>query len=218
MDVAVRRHSKAGICAATTAAIVVGPLLSTAPATTHLPAPSSVSTAAVQLTAAYNPLQPWRDVFETAGASAQKLGQEFSAAPAVLLQQILANQVTHLRTVLQNPGSIGTVLGQVVKNVQSVVQAATYLNTNYNEGQAYGSLDGWHYMTIQMIPQLLPTANDPRATKVITEVLNVLASPLSGVLIGLAGPAISPAVALVNSLTAAGAALSGETPWPRSST
>ena len=142
MNVAVRRHTKAGICAVATAAVVASPLLQSAPVVAHLPALPSVSSAAVQLTAAYNPLQPWRDVFETAGASAQKLGQEFSAAPAVLLQQILANQVTHLRTVLQNPGSIGTVLGQVVKNVQSVVQAATYLNTNYNEGQAYGSLDG----------------------------------------------------------------------------
>ncbi|BBX84627.1 outer membrane porin GjpA [Mycolicibacterium aubagnense] len=208
MNVAVRRHTKAGICAATTAAIVVSPLLSSVPAAAHLPALPSVSTAAVQLTAAYNPLQAWKDVFDTAGANAQKLGAEFSAAPAVLLQQILANQVTHLRTILQNPGSIGTVLGQVVKNVQSVVQAATLLNTDYNTGQAFGSLDGWHYMALNIMPKLLPTENDPRATQVITQVLNVLASPLSGVLIGLAGPAISPVVALVNSLTAAGAALS----------
>ena len=208
MDSAVRRHTKAGVCAATTAAIVVGPLLVSAPAATHLPALPSVSTAAVHLTAAYNPLQPWQDVFATAGAGAQRLGAEFSAAPAVLLQQILANQVTHLRAVLQNPGSIGTVLGQVVKNVQSVVQAATLLNTDYNTGQAFGSLDGWHYMALNIMPKLLPTENDPRATQVITQVLNVLASPLSGVLIGPAGPALSPAVALVNSLTAAGAALS----------
>ncbi|MUL66420.1 hypothetical protein BOO86_18245 [Mycobacterium sp. CBMA 234] len=208
MDVAVRRHTKAGICAVTTAAIVVSPLLPSVPAVAHLPALPSISTAAVQLTAAFNPLQPWKDVFETAGASAQRLGVEFSAAPAVLLQQILANQVTHLRAVLQNPGSIGTVLGQVVKNVQSVVQAATLLNTDYNTGQVFGSLDGWHYMALNIMPKLLPTENDPRATQVITQVLNVLASPLSGVLIGLAGPAISPVVALVNSLTAAGAALS----------
>ncbi len=208
MNVAVGRHTRAGICAAATAAVVAAPLLQSAPVAAHLPALPSVSTAAVQLTAAYNPLQAWQDVFEAAGANVQKLGAEFSAAPAVLLQQILANQVTHLRTILQNPGSIGTVLGQVVNNVQAVVQAATLLNTDYNTGQAFGSLDGWHYMALNITPKLLPTENDPRATQVITQVLNVLASPLSGVLIGLAGPAISPVVALVNSLTAAGAALS----------
>ncbi|MDR3659837.1 MAG: outer membrane porin GjpA [Mycobacterium sp.] len=205
MHVAVRLHTKAGICAASAAAVALSPLLPSVPAAPHLPA---ISTAAVRLTADFNPLQPWMDVFNTASVNAQKIGSSFAAAPAVLLQQILANQVSHLGAILQNPGSIGTVLGQVVKNVQSVVQAATLLNTNYNTDQAFGSLDGWHYMALQMTPKLLPTANDPQATQVITQVLNVLASPLSGVLIGLAGPAISPVVALVNTLTAAGAALS----------
>ena len=208
MDVAVRRHTKAGICAVTAAAIVAGPLLPSMPAVSHLPALPAVSSAAVKLTADFNPLQPWLDVFNTASANTQKIGAAVGSAPAVLLQQILANQVNNVRAVLENPGSIGTVLERVVQNVQSAVQAATLINTDYNTGQAFGSVDGWHYMALQITPMLLPTANDPQASAVVSQVLNVLASPLSGVLIGLAGPAISPAVALVNSLTAAGAALS----------
>lgn len=197
MEIAVRSPLKAGVIAVSASAIALSPFAPT-PTAMHLPSPSAVSTAAVRLAAAYNPLQPWIDAFQLAGADMQALGQTFSQAPAVLLQQILANQVTHIGEVLKNPGSIGTVLGQVVKNVQSVVQAATLLNTDYNGSQIYGSADGWHNIIVQEIPKLLPTANNPQATEVISQVLNVLASPLSGVLIGLAGPVLSPGVALIN--------------------
>jgi hypothetical protein len=201
VEIAVRSHMRAGVIALSASAIVLSPLAPSTPAV-HLPSPSEVSSAAVRLAAAYNPLQPWIDVFQTAGADVQQLGQAFFQAPAVLLQQILANQVTHIGEVLKNPGSIGTVLGQVAKNVGAVVQAATLLNTDYNGPQIYGSADGWHNILVQEIPKLLPTVGNAQATKLITNVLNVLASPLSGVAIGLAGPLLSPVVALVNSATA----------------
>uniref|UniRef100_UPI000AC4D0E9 outer membrane porin GjpA n=1 Tax=Mycolicibacterium mucogenicum TaxID=56689 RepID=UPI000AC4D0E9 len=209
MDSAVRRHTKAGICAATTAAIVAGPLLTSAPASVKLPALPSVSTAAVQLTAAYNPLQPWQDAFKTAAANAGRIGEAFSEAPAVLLQQFLANQIDHVGAILQNPGNIGTVLGEIGHNVQSAITAATLLGTDPgNNSQSVESNDGFHFILLQVIPKLLPTASNAMANRVVQEVFNFLASPLSGVLIGLAGPAISPAVALANSLTSIGASLS----------
>ncbi|MFL0175676.1 outer membrane porin GjpA [Mycobacterium sp. SMC-13] len=209
MDSAVRRHTKAGICAATTAAIVAGPLLTSAPASVKLPALPSVSTAAVQLTAAYNPLQPWQDAFKTAAANAGRIGEAFSEAPAVLLQQFLANQIDHVGAILQNPGNIGTVLGEIGHNVQSAITAATLLGTDPgNNSQSVDSNDGFHFILLQVIPKLLPTASNAMANRVVQEVFNFLASPLSGVLIGLAGPAISPAVALANSLTSIGASLS----------
>ncbi|MCX8563204.1 outer membrane porin GjpA [Mycolicibacterium mucogenicum] len=209
MDSAVRRHTKAGICAATTAAVVVSPLLASAPASVKLPALPSVSTAAVQLTAAYNPLQPWQDAFKTAAANAGRIGDAVSEAPAVLLQQFLANQINHVGAVLQNPGNIGAVLGEIGHNVQSAITAATLLGTDPgNNSQSVDSNDGFHFILLQVIPKLLPTASNAMANRVVQEVFNFLASPLSGVLIGLAGPAISPAVALANSLTSIGASLS----------
>ncbi|MBN9635574.1 MAG: outer membrane porin GjpA, partial [Actinobacteria bacterium] len=130
MHVAVRRHTKAGICAAATAAVVAAPLLQSAPVAAHLPALPSVSSAAVQLTAAYNPLQPWIDAFNTASQNAQQIGAAVSAAPAVLLQQFLANQISHVGAILQNPGNIGEVLGQIGHNVQSAITAATLLGVD----------------------------------------------------------------------------------------
>ncbi|MUM32635.1 outer membrane porin GjpA [Mycolicibacterium sp. CBMA 361] len=201
MNVAVRRHTKAGICAATTAAIVVSPLLSSAPAITHLPALPAISTANVQLTAAFNPLQPWLDAFNTASANAQQIGAAVSAAPAVLLQQFLANQISHVGAILHNPGSIGSVLQDVGQNVKSAITAATLLGTVPSDWTIAGSNDAWHGLVAGMLPSMLPTAGNPQASAIITQVINVLASPLSGVLIGLVGPGISPVVALVNSLT-----------------
>ncbi|NED67146.1 hypothetical protein G3I15_40080, partial [Streptomyces sp. SID10244] len=47
---------------------------------------------------------------------------------------------------------------------------------------------------------------------VISAVMNVLASPLSGVLIGLAGPVVSPAVAVLNSAISIAAAVQAGDP------
>lgn len=207
MDVAVRRHSKAGVCAATTAALVVSPMLSSVPAAPHLSSLPEVRSVALQLTAAYNPLQPWLDTFGAASTNLQRIGTSFSQAPAVLLQQFLANQINHVGAILKNPGNIGSVVGDVVHHVQSVFKEATLLGTVPSDWTIAGSNDVWHGLVAQMLPNMLPTAGNPQASAFITQVVNVLASPLSGVLMGLVGPAISPVVALVNSITSIGNAL-----------
>ena len=56
---------------------------------------------------------------------------------------------------------------------------------------------------------MLPAGVDPAT---VTQVLDVLASPASGLLIGAVGPVISPGVALLNSALAVGAALQASDP------
>jgi hypothetical protein len=163
----------------------------------------------VHLSAEYNPWQPWIDAFQTADASAKQIGATFAEAPAVLLQQFLANQFEYLREVLQNPQSIGTVLTQVANNIQSAFVSSTLLgfdqSTQYLLPQA--SLDGWHDILRQSIPKILVEGTPPGMKDVVQQLLNVLSSPLSGVAMGLAGPFISPVVALLNSIHEVGAAL-----------
>jgi hypothetical protein len=196
------RRLTLGVSLATAGVIAVSPLAVSIPVVSS-PAASTISSAAVRLAADYNPLQPWIDAFQTAGASAKQIGDSFGNAPAVLLQQFLANQAEHLGEVLKNPGSIGTVLGQVGHNIQAAMLASTLLGYNQDEDGfilSQQALDGWHEILRQSIPKILVEGTPPQAKDLIQQVLNVLSSPLSGVAIGLAGPLISPVVALVNSL------------------
>lgn len=203
MQVTAHSRLTIGVGLAAASVIAVSPL--SAPTNLgHLPALSSTSDAAVALAAAYNPLQPWVDAFQTAATDAKTLATDYFKTPAVLLQQILANQVTHISEVLKNPGSIGTVLGQVVKNVQAVVRAATLLGVDAGDHPeaAQQSLDGWHDIMLQSIPKLMWSNTPTAVVGVVKEVLNVLSSPISGIAMGLIGPVASPVVALVNSATA----------------
>lgn len=208
MELAVRSFAQAGVIALSASAIALTPLAPSVSANHLSPLSSTaVSNVAVQLTGAFNPLQPWIDGFQTAGANAKVLGQTFFEAPAVLLQQFLANQVSHVGTILRDPGSIGAVLKDVGHNVQSAIREATLLGTAPDDWTMADSNDVWHGLVAQMLPNMLPTAGNPQASAFITQVVNVLASPLSGILMGLVGPAVSPVVALVNSITAIGNSL-----------
>ncbi|QZT63131.1 outer membrane porin GjpA [Mycolicibacterium austroafricanum] len=190
-----------GVSLATASVIAVSPLLVSAPVAS-LPAAPAISSAAVHLAAGYNPVQPWIDAFQTAWADTEKIGDTYFAAPSVLLQQFLANQAEHLGEVLKNPASIGTVLGQVVHNVESAFLAGTLLGYDTDEDGLLSqqSLDGWHEILRQSIPKILPEGTPPLMKEVVQQVLNVLSSPLSGVAMGFAGPFISPVVALMNSV------------------
>jgi hypothetical protein len=174
---------------------------------TLLPTSPALSSAAVDLAAEYNPVQPWIEAVQTAWAGAEHLGDSYFETPAVLLQQFLANQVEHLGQVLQNPGSIGAVLGQVLHNVQSAFVSSTLLGLPPNSLLPQASLDGWHDILRQSIPKILVEGTPPVAKEIVQQLLNVLSSPLSGVAMGFAGPFISPVVALLSSIHEAGTAL-----------
>lgn len=199
MQVAVRRRrSTLGVSLAAAGVVAISPLTVSTP----VASPPAIASAAVSLAAEYNPLQPWIDAFRTASAGAERIGEVFTEAPAVLLQQFLANQAGYLDELLQDPGSIGAVFDQIATNIDAAFLASTLIGFDHNsDGMlAAQSLDGWHEILRQSIPKLLPAGTPAQTTELVAEVLNVLSSPLSGVAMGFAGPFISPAVALVNSL------------------
>ncbi|MDH6244963.1 outer membrane porin GjpA [Mycobacterium sp. OTB74] len=198
MQIAVRPRLTAGVCMAGAGMIAFTALAPALP-DVHMKALPAVSSAAVRLTADSNPFQAWTDTYNTAVAGATAIANASTGTPFPLLQQIIANQVTYLGEIVQNPSNFSTVLNQISTNVQAAVAASTLINASDDTVSSVTSntLDSLHYALLTVIPYLLPAGS---TTDTVTQVLNFLSSPLSGVLIGLAGPVLSPAVALANSV------------------
>ncbi|OLT91397.1 hypothetical protein [Mycobacterium syngnathidarum] len=91
MQLVSRSYLAAGVALAGAGAIAVSPLAPPAP-DLHLPA-IDASSAAVNLTAAANPLQLWADVIGTAFENVGGLGEQVLADPAPILRQVIANQL-----------------------------------------------------------------------------------------------------------------------------
>lgn len=156
-------------------------------------------------------LGPWEDVFNTASANATQLTNNYFLAPEVGLQQFIANQTDFYQQILSDPSSIPDVMNQVQENLKAVSDAyaligadadtvtTTILHT-LNGGFALdptsGIVEAGHSALFQLLPAILP----PDQAETLTPIIDFLASPLSGVIIGSLGPAISPLVALSNSI------------------
>jgi hypothetical protein len=155
--------------------------------------------------AAFDPITPFVDAFNTASANATTLADTYFIAPLPVLQQAIVNQFGFLGDVINNPASIGDVFGDIGTNLQNVLAASVLL----------GASDT---LTAQVLPTTLDSLHTalvgllPSSTGLLQDILTLSQSPLSGILIGLAGPLISPAVALVNSITEAVGALTGGDP------
>lgn len=210
MHVAARPHVIAGIALAGAAAIAVSPIGPPIP-DIHLPNEHEVQAAAVRLTAGWDPLAPWQTAFNTASANAKTLADNFLLAPGVGLQQAIVNEVGFLKEVINDPSTLGTVLQQIETNAQTVASGLTGVGATAatNKAAQAHSVDGLHGALLSLLPTMLPAGVDPAT---VTDVLDVLASPASGLLMGAVGPVISPGVALLNSALAVGAALQASDP------
>ncbi|MDX1889742.1 outer membrane porin GjpA [Mycolicibacterium sp. 050158] len=198
----VRQWVGAGAALATAGAIVAAPGINPVlPTLEH-----RVETAAVRLSAGWDPLAAWRDAFETASGNASTLTNNFLLAPGVGLQQAIVNQVGYLRELLNDPSSIGDVLGKIANDVSTVGSGVTGVNASdaiFNAAIAH-TVDGIHGVMLGLLPQFLSPNVD---AGLVTSLLKVAASPLSGVLMGAVGPVVSPVVAFLNSVTAIVSAL-----------
>jgi hypothetical protein len=148
-----------------------------------------------------DPITAWQDVFNTALANAQTVFGASSEASTELFKAIAADP-SALFTNAQELFDAATFLGGDQKTFLDPLSAHT-LDGNGIHGLLYDALTG------QFPPSLFPTPAEP-----IPEIVNFLSSPLSGVLIGELGPAVSPWVALFNSIEAVVNALSGPSPDP----
>lgn len=177
-------------------ALVGAGAIAATPVAAPLPGLPAAHSAAVALTADFDPFAAWQDVFDTAKANVTVLSDSISAAPFVAGQQLIAD--------LMNGVSIDP---QAV--IDAIVQPS--MQTDLPMSPLLLSNDALQALITLVMPQYMPD-DFPLSTDELTPVLSFLASPLSGVLIGALGPSISPLVALSNSVDEISTALSGDNP------
>jgi hypothetical protein len=164
----------------------------------HLP---NVNSAAVQLTASDADIDSFLTSFGTefndASANSTQLFDNFALAPFVGAQQATVDGFGYLQDLI-NGTSFDTVLGDIQTNLTNVLSAFPLIDasTTTTTDTTGMTLDALHSLVFGQLPGMLP-AGTPAA---VTEVLNFLASPASGFLIGALGPLVSPEVALFNSV------------------
>lgn len=152
-------------------------------------------------------LAPWTAVFNEASQNATILTQNFLLAPGVAFQQMLANQSQYWQSVLDDPTKIPDVMQQIQSNLDAVLTGYTLQNASADTIAAvnFHTLSGsdlvnfalGHDLLFQLLPQFLPAD----LADVATPIVNFMASPMSAMIMGSLGPAISPWIALMNSIS-----------------
>lgn len=165
------------------AALVVSGMIAVNPAMPTLPQAAAPS---VQLTASLDPIGPWADVFNTTVAN---VTQVFDA---------IKDADFGFSNSLQEAFAAATFIGVDIASPDGTALAAQTLDWSHLWGLQY--LSGMD-MGMGVVPV---DAAEPAAT-----ILALLSSPLSGVLMGLIGPLISPGVALLNSVESIASSLGG---------
>jgi hypothetical protein len=153
---------------------------------------------------------PWIDVFNTASENSTTLLNTFYDAPLIGLQQSTANDSGFLQDFFNDPTSstVTSISQEMQENLAAVLtgftlQGATSATTatvteHTLEGLTNDSSDG-HAFLFTEVPSFLPTSVDPAE---VTPIINFLASPESGIIMGEIGPFIAPWVELYNCITA----------------
>lgn len=111
------------------------------------------------------------------------------------------NQVGHLSALINDPTSLGSIISEFGDNLQAATD--TLLDPGGTATMAF-----FNNFVFGRIPGQLPAGTSP----LITDLLKFTASPLSGVMMGAAGPFVSPFAALANSVQGTVDALTGDTP------
>ena len=173
-------------------------VVAASPMARPLPALPDVRSAAVELTAgADDLLTPWITQFNDVSADMTRLSDNFFLAPFVGSQQATVDGFGYLQDLI-NGTSLSTVLGDIQTQLTTVGTAfaltdASSATTSMTTGM---TLDSLHSVVFGQLPSMLP-AGTPA---VVTQLLDFLASPASGMIMGALGPVISPEVALFNSV------------------
>ncbi|MED5814005.1 outer membrane porin GjpA [Mycolicibacterium sp. 050232] len=201
MHQSLRPFAAAGVALTAAGAIAVAPAIAPTPPDIQVP---RMATAQVGLTAETDVLARWVEVFNASSANATAVSQFLFEAPGTALQQAIVNQVGYLGDVLNDPGSIGDVFESMGDNLEKAFSWATMqgLPDDINDPGLVPVLalsnDASHTLIAALLPSFLPEGTP----EIVTPLVHFLASPLSGVLIGFAGPLVSPGVAALNSIMA----------------
>lgn len=203
-----RTWAAAGVALAGASILAVAPGVHS-----EVPTAYKATEATVRLAADWKPLEPYIEAFNTASKNAATLADNYFLAPGLPLQQVIVNQARYLNEVLNDPSKADDVLKEMRANLESVIAGVTGIGASGDtlDTMKTHSVEGLHGLVMTLLPSLLPAggAIDPET---ISAVVNVLASPMSGVLMGLIGPVVSPAVAVLNSGIAIAAAIQAGDP------
>ena len=196
-------------------ALVGAGAIATTPAVAPLPGIPAVHSPATALTADFDLFGAWQDVFDTAKANADELTTVFERNPFIGAQQEIANQIGYLQDLSNGSASFSDVFNEIQTNATNVFNAATFLGGDQVEfiNPLVGyTADNFHSIAFLALSGQAEEFGFPVPDAPIPTIVDFLASPLSGVLIGALGPSISPLVALSNSIQEVSDALNGDTP------
>lgn len=182
MNVSQRSYLTAAVAALSAGAIALGTVQPVTPSLA--PIVASTSTEAVELAAAFDPITPWIQTIQASAANLSSLFATWSARPFPVAEQV----ATNLGVYLSELPDIGTIVGQITTNASNAVYAPAAADIN--------TLDLTHLTAYGLLSQL---ARFPE--------LDFTTSSASGVVAGLLGPVIGPALALQRSIAGAVTAL-----------
>ena len=194
-ELAVRPYASAGIALVGASVIAISPV---AP-----PPPDAEISPQVRLSAAVEPITPWRNVISSADANLAGLAAVWRQDPAPVLRQVIANQIGYLRELPNFPA----IIEQIGANLEAALTApfATDL----------GTLEPGHAFAFPIVTEGLPELDIPALLPAeLQPLLNLTTTYLSGVLLGLVGPVVGPALALSASTQAIIGHLTGDNPDP----
>lgn len=149
-------------------------------------APPGAPAPPVQLAAGFDALTPWVQTLDQALTNVTNLVTESVTPPLPLLQQVVVNQIGYLQEFVTDPSAIVDIIGAIWGNlVAAVTTPWEYFS---------GSLDSAHQTLFALLSPFL----DPEWL----DLLDFLASPVSGVLLGTLGMVASPWLELRDSVDA----------------
>ena len=212
MELSARSCLTSGMAALAVGAIALNPI---APAPQHvaLLPERVVSTLAVELAAAIDPITPWVDTVKTSWDNVKAVTALYLQQPFPILTTVAKNQITYLEEL----PDVGLIASQVWGNVQTFFQAP-YVPTpdNISDSQIT-TIEGLpiSQQTVYALLQTILTGGRSTLSPLIEvtptriggdlqPLLQFTATPVSGELIGLLGPVISPLIQLTQSFTAVG--------------
>lgn len=198
MEAAVRSYFTAGVALTGAAVIAVSPLAPT-PAEIQLPA-VNISTAAVTLNALTNPLDAWAQTLSTAGTNLQALGEQLLANPIPILQTVISNQIGNATVVGNAFQTYGDLVGTTLQGLPAALQTASDLVA---EGKITEAMDGLTQELLPAIVGLLDLSNNTwSAVSTTTQNIQNVINAVPTIVASVALPALFPVLSVVNGLAA----------------
>ncbi|OBG33746.1 outer membrane porin GjpA [Mycolicibacter heraklionensis] len=199
MHAILRPYATAGVVIAGTGLIAATPVVAPAPA------PAAASVVDVALTGLPSFVDAWRDVINTTNANISTLVNNYMLAPGIAWQQLYANWMGYIQQFLDDPssGTLADINTEIQEHLVAVRDAWTLLDASTDTAAQVTNhtIDGvsttGHVFLFSKVASFLPPDVD---AAMVQQILNFMASPLAGVIMGSLGPGISPWIAMMNSI------------------